>query len=64
MSGFLARRMALAGAKSLRGAFGKLIKKGDIMFFSSHIFHGVSPHHNDEVRKTLSFNINLKEVFS
>ena len=28
MSGFLARRMALAGAKSLRGAFGKLIKKG------------------------------------
>ena len=40
------------------------IKKGDIMFFSSHIFHGVSPHHNDEVRKTLSFNINLKEVFS
>ena len=28
MSGFLARRMALAGAKSLRGTFGKLIKKG------------------------------------
>ena len=28
MSGFLARRVALAGAKSLRGAFGKLIKKG------------------------------------
>ena len=27
MSGFLARRMALAGAKSLRGAFGKLIKQ-------------------------------------
>ena len=27
MSGFLARRVALAGAKSLRGAFGKLIKQ-------------------------------------
>ena len=30
MSGFLARRVALAGAKSLRGAFGKLIKQPKI----------------------------------
>ena len=30
MSGFLARRMAIAGAKSLRGAFGKLIKQPKI----------------------------------
>ena len=35
-------------------------KKGDIMFFPSHILHGVSPHNSDIVRKSLSFNFDVK----
>ena len=36
------------------------IKAGDIMFFSSNLFHGVSPHKNDIIRKTLSVNFNIR----
>ena len=35
------------------------VEPGDIMFFPGHMFHGVSPHKSDKVRKTLSSNINL-----
>jgi len=38
------------------------IKKGDILFFSSHILHGVTSHENDEIRKTLAVNFNIDEV--
>jgi len=38
------------------------IKKGDIIFFSSHLLHGVSSHENDDIRKTLSVNFNLNIV--
>ena len=38
------------------------IKAGDIMFFSSNLFHGVSPHENDMIRKTLSVNFDIEEV--
>ena len=38
------------------------IKRGDIMFFSSHILHGVTSHENDDIRKTLSVNFNINEV--
>ena len=38
------------------------IKKGDIIFFSSHILHGVTSHENDEIRKTLAVNFNINEV--
>ena len=38
------------------------VKKGDIIFFSSHILHGVSSHENDEIRKTLSVNFKLNKV--
>ena len=38
------------------------IKRGDIMFFSSHILHGVTSHENDEIRKTLSVNFNINKV--
>lgn len=34
-------------------------KPGDILFFPSHLFHGVTPHNSDTVRKTLSFNFSL-----
>ena len=33
------------------------IEPGDMLFFPSYLLHGVSPHHSDEIRKTLSFNI-------
>ena len=39
-----------------------IIKKGDIIFFSSHILHGVSPHESDEIRKTVSVNFNIHSV--
>ena len=39
-----------------------IIKRGDIIFFSSHILHGVSSHENDEIRKTLSVNFKLNKV--
>ena len=37
------------------------VKRGDIIFFSSHLLHGVSSHENDEIRKTLSVNFKLKK---
>ena len=39
-----------------------IIKAGDIMFFSSDLFHGVSSHENDIVRKTLSTNFDIVEI--
>ena len=38
-------------------------KKGDIIFFSSHLLHGVTSHESDVVRKTMSANLNIKEIF-
>ena len=38
-------------------------KKGDIVFFSSQLFHGVTVHESDQVRKTMSANITIKEIF-
>lgn len=38
------------------------VKAGDIIFFPSHMMHGVSPHNSDTVRKTLSFNIVVTDV--
>ena len=35
------------------------IKAGDIIFFPSHILHGVSPHKSDVVRKTFAVNFDL-----
>ena len=35
------------------------IRQGSILIFPGYMFHGVSPHKNDEVRKTLSFNIDV-----
>ena len=39
-----------------------IVKSGDIMFFSSHLLHGVSTHNSDIVRKTLSVNFNINQV--
>jgi len=33
------------------------VEPGDMLFFPSYLLHGVSPHCSDEIRKTLSFNI-------
>mgnify|MGYP005622815763 FL=1 len=38
------------------------VKKGDIIFFSSHLLHGVSSHENDDIRKTLSVNFKLNKA--
>lgn len=38
------------------------IKAGDIIFFPSHMFHGVTPHNSDTIRKTMSFNIYINNV--
>ena len=38
-------------------------KKGDIVFFSSQLFHGVTIHESDQIRKTMSANITIKEIF-
>tara|TARA_B100000424_G_scaffold8154_1_gene6160 strand:+ start:167 stop:763 length:597 start_codon:yes stop_codon:yes gene_type:complete len=35
------------------------IKAGDIIFFPSHMLHGVSPHNSDVVRKTFAVNFDL-----
>lgn len=32
---------------------------GDMIMFPSYLLHGVTPHKNEEIRKTLSFNIKL-----
>jgi hypothetical protein len=34
-------------------------EKGDILFFPSHILHGLSSHNSDVIRKTLSFNFDI-----
>ena len=36
------------------------VKSGDILFFPSHMLHGVSPHKSDVVRKTLSVNFQMR----
>jgi uncharacterized protein (TIGR02466 family) len=38
------------------------VKAGDIIFFPSHMMHGVSPHKSDTIRKTFSFNIVVNDV--
>ena len=32
------------------------------MFFPGYMLHGVSPHKSDIIRKTLSFNLDIKNV--
>ena len=39
------------------------LKAGDIMFFPGYMLHGVSPHKSDIIRKTLSFNLDITDVF-
>ena len=36
--------------------------KGDILFFPSHMLHGVSPHKSDTPRVTISGNITIKDL--
>ena len=36
--------------------------KGDILFFPSHMLHGVSPHQSDTPRTTISGNITVTQV--
>ena len=38
-------------------------KKGDIIFFPSHLLHGVTSHESDIIRKTMSANITIKEIY-
>ena len=38
------------------------LKAGDIMFFPGYMLHGVTPHKSDVIRKTLSFNLDLKNI--
>ena len=37
-------------------------KKGDIVFFPSHMLHGVSPHKSDNPRVTISGNISIDQL--
>ena len=37
-------------------------KKGDIVFFPSHMLHGVSPHKSDNPRVTVSGNITIEDL--
>ena len=37
-------------------------KKGDIVFFPSHMLHGVSPHQSDNPRVTISGNISIDHL--
>ena len=37
-------------------------EKGDIVFFNSHMLHGVSPHKSDNPRITVSGNITIKDL--
>ena len=37
-------------------------KRGDILFFPSHMLHGVSPHKSDTPRITISGNIGISQV--
>ncbi len=36
------------------------VRAGDMIFFPSNFYHGVNPHKSNEVRKTLSFNLNFE----
>ena len=38
-------------------------RKGDIIFFPSHLLHGVTSHESNVIRKTMSANLNIKEIF-
>ena len=42
--------------------FVKDIEPGDVMFFPAHMFHGVSVHRSDEIRKTLAFNVVIEGI--
>ena len=35
-------------------------KAGDILFFPSHMLHGVTPHNLEKPRETISFNMKIK----
>ena len=37
-------------------------KRGDILFFPSHMLHGVTPHKSDNPRITISGNISIHQV--
>ena len=37
-------------------------KRGDILFFPSHMLHGVSPHKSDNPRITISGNISIDQI--
>tara|TARA_Y100000052_G_C2906343_1_gene59815 strand:- start:39 stop:611 length:573 start_codon:yes stop_codon:yes gene_type:complete len=47
---------------SYKNTFEPDIKKGDIIFFSSHLLHGVTTHQSDEIRKTLSLNFVITDI--
>ena len=36
---------------------------GDIIFFPSHVLHGVTPHRSDTIRKTLAFNFDVDHYY-
>ena len=38
------------------------LKVGDLIIFPCFMFHGVSPHNSDIIRKTLSFNLDIGEI--
>lgn len=40
------------------------VEAGDILFFPTHLFHNVSPHKSDIIRKTFSANIVVGEIKS
>ena len=37
-------------------------KKGDFLFFPSHILHGVTPHKSHKKRRTISFNFKFLDI--
>ena len=37
-------------------------ERGDILFFPSHMLHGVTPHKSDTPRITVSGNIKLRDL--
>ena len=47
---------------SYNSIFNLKYKKGDIVFFPSHLLHGVTAHESDEIRKTMSVNISINEI--
>jgi len=44
---------------TLNDVFYPELEQGDIIIFPAHMLHGVSPHKNDTIRKTISFNFNI-----